>query len=108
LREAVAELDQGTGEAIGERGEEQREAEEGEKDEGGDAAELIGADDPASSDGGEAGYEREGEGHAGEKGKAGFEEGAVRTGEDERQDREDAGAEYGENAAQVGEKKQEH
>ena len=83
------------------RGEEQREAEDGEEYERGDAAELIGADGPASSDSGEAGHQREGEGHAGEQGKAGFQEWAVGAREDERQHGKNAGAEYGENAAQI-------
>jgi hypothetical protein len=101
-------LDERAGEAVGERREEQREAEDGEEDECGDAAKLIGADGPASSDGGEAGYKREGEGHAGQKGKAGFEEGTVRAREDERKDGEDARAEYGQNAAEICDYQEEH
>ncbi len=67
LRKPVAEPDERAREPLGKRGEEQRQAEDAEENQRGDAAKLVGADSPAAAHGREARDQGEGDGHAGEQ-----------------------------------------
>jgi hypothetical protein len=100
LREAVAKLHQRAREAFGERGEDQRQAEDAEENESGNASELVGADCPASADGGEAGDQREGDCHARQQRQAALAKWLVGAREDKRQHRKNARTEDGENATE--------
>ena len=93
----------GASRAVGEVGEDQQQREAGQQRERDPAAIAVGGDRPAAADRGERGDPGEGQRHAAEQGQAVGQERAVAAREHERQHRQDARAEDGEDAAEIGE-----
>jgi hypothetical protein len=71
-------------------------------------SEFVGLDRPAAPDRRQGRDDREGDGHAEEQRQAARHEGSVGPGKDEWQNRQDAGAEDRQHAAEIGHKKQDH
>ncbi len=88
--------------------EDQQQREGGEQDDRDPAAGAVGGNRPAAADRGQRGDAGEGDRHAGEQRQAIAQERPVGAGEDERQHRQDAGAEDGEDAAEIGEEEDQH
>ena len=88
--------------------EDQRDPEQREQDQRRPAAELVGANRPAAADRCKRRDNGEGRGHADEQRQGAADEAAVGAGEDERQHRQDARADNGQHAAQIGKKDDQH
>ncbi len=94
--------------AVGQAREQQGGGEQGQQHQGGPAANFVGPHGPAAAHGRQGGDQGEGQGHADQHGQAAAQERPVGAGEDEGQDRQDAGAEDGQHPAQIGQPEQDH
>ena len=108
LRQARAERDDGAGEAVGDLREDEGDPEQGEQDQRRPAADFVGAHRPAAADRRERRDRGEGHRHSGEQGQGAAGKAAVGAREHERQHRQDAGADNGQHAAQIGKKDDQH
>ena len=99
----LAQADQGLHRPVGEAGENEQQGEAGEQDQGDGPADAVGLDRPAAADGRQAGDGSEGDRHADQQRQPALDEGPVGAGEDEGQDRQDAGAEDRQHAAEISE-----
>ena len=106
--QARPERDQRPGHAVGNAREDQRDAEQSKQHQRRPAADRIGADRPAAADRGEGRDDRERSGHSGQQRQSAAHEAAVGAREHERQHRQDARAEDGQDAAQIGEQDDQH
>ena len=69
---------------------------------------LVGLHRPAAADRGQRGHDGEGHRHAEQHRQAALDEGLVGAGEDEGQHRQDARADDGQHAAEIGQDEQDH
>ena len=69
---------------------------------------MIGFNHPTSADGGQGGDQGEGQGHARQHRQSAADKRLVGAGKDEGQDRQDAGAGDGQDAAEIGQKQEQH
>ena len=86
----------------------QREPEQGQRGQGCHPPPLVGLHHPAAAQGRQASRGGEGQCHAGQKGQSAASEGMPHPAEQEGQHRQDAGAEDGQQASEIGQKGQDH
>ena len=108
LRQPCTQRDQRARQPVGQRGEQQRDAEHRQQRQRGDAAVLVGLHRPAAADGRQRRHRGEGRRHADQHRQAAAEERPVGPREHERQHRQDARADDGQNAAEIGQQEQDH
>ena len=108
LREPVAERDQRPRHPVGERARQQRHAEERQQYQRQNAPVLVGMHRPSAADRRKGRDQRKRQRHAEQQRQSALEERLVRAREDERQHRQDAGAEDRQHAAEIGEDEQGH
>jgi hypothetical protein len=108
LRQPGAQGDERPRHPIGEGGNEECDPEERKEGDRGVAAILVDRDGPAAAERCQAGNGGKGRRHAEEQGQYAAQEGLAGASEHERQHRQDAGADDGQNAAQISQDEEDH